>query len=159
MKHNFARHLRREQTSVEYKLWLALRDRRFHGFKFRRQQPIGPYVVDFVCFDAKLIIELDGGQHLSDEGLAADRARTKRLKQDGFRVRRFPNGAVTENLNGVLEQIWIDLGRPQQKKQIEDKPFRASRLVRKKNPSPAEPSVRRPLPQGERASAARPPRV
>jgi very-short-patch-repair endonuclease len=59
MKHDFARKLRRDQTVVERKLWFALRGRRFHGFKFRRQQPIGPYVVDFVSFESRLIIELD----------------------------------------------------------------------------------------------------
>ena len=63
LKHDFARRLRRDQTDVERKLWFALRDRRLHGFKFRRQQPVGSYIVDFICFEAKLIIELDGGQH------------------------------------------------------------------------------------------------
>ena len=68
MKHDFARRLRRDQTDVERKLWYALRDRRHHGFKFRRQQPVGPYVVDFVCFEAKLVVELDGGQHVREPG-------------------------------------------------------------------------------------------
>ena len=63
MDRTFARKLRRDQTDVERKLWSALRNRRFHEFKFRRQQPIGPYVVDFVCFRRNLVIELDGSQH------------------------------------------------------------------------------------------------
>ncbi|GAA0539750.1 adenine-specific DNA-methyltransferase [Rhizomicrobium palustre] len=105
MKHSFARKLRREQTDVERKLWYALRDRRFQGFKFRRQQPVGTYIVDFVCFDAKLIIELDGGQHGDDAHLVYDGARSERLKADGFRVLRFWNYEVIENFDGVLEGI------------------------------------------------------
>ena len=110
MKHAFARHLRREQTDVERKLWYALRDRRFHGFKFRRQQPIGPYVVDFVCFEAKLVIELDGAQHGQSEIEAYDRARTERLAADGFRVLRVWNNEMIENFDGVLDTIAQALG-------------------------------------------------
>ncbi|HUJ03471.1 MAG TPA: DUF559 domain-containing protein, partial [Rhizomicrobium sp.] len=72
MKHDFARKLRREQTDFERKIWYALRNRRFAGFKFRRQQPMGPYVVDFVCFEEKLVIELDGGQHGMPENIQYD---------------------------------------------------------------------------------------
>jgi very-short-patch-repair endonuclease len=84
MKHDFARRLRREQTSVERKLWFALRSRRLNGFKFRRQQPIGPYIVDFVSFEARLVIELDGDQHGSTAAVAYDAARTAALAKDGF---------------------------------------------------------------------------
>lgn len=105
MKHGFARMLRREQTDVERKLWYALRDRRFHEFKFRRQQPIGPYIADFVCFEAKLIIELDGGQHGDDMHIPYDEARSARLEADGFRVLRFWNHEAIENFEGVLEGI------------------------------------------------------
>ncbi len=112
MKHAFARKLRREQTDAERKLWLALRGRRFHGFKFRRQQPIGPYIADFVSLEAQLIIELDGDQHGSDQGLAYDAARTARFERDGFRVIRFPNHEVSGNFDGVLEAIEMALGQP-----------------------------------------------
>ena len=75
MKHEFARRLRREQTDVERKLWYALRDRRLGGWKFRRQQPVGSYIADFICFEAKLIVELDGSQHALPENAAAELAR------------------------------------------------------------------------------------
>ena len=112
MKHDLARRLRREQTKVERKLWLALRSRRFHNFKFRRQQPIGPYVADFVCFEASLVIELDGDQHGLSRGLAYDKVRTERLAADGFRVLRFPNHEQNGNFDGVLSGIAIALGLP-----------------------------------------------
>jgi very-short-patch-repair endonuclease len=105
VKHDFARKLRREQTDVERKLWLALRDRQFDGFKFRRQQPIGPYIADFVCFERKLIVELDGDQHGSEQGIAYDGARTRFLEAEGFHVLRFPNFEVIREFNAVLEAI------------------------------------------------------
>lgn len=91
MNHAFARKLLREHTDVERKLWYAFRNRRFHAYKFRRQQPIGPYVVDFVCFDQRLIVELDGSQHAEPEQLAHDKVRTGFLENEGFRVLRFWN--------------------------------------------------------------------
>ncbi len=112
MKHAFARQLRRDQTGVERKLWYALRDRRFHKLKFRRQQPIGPYVVDFVSFEAKLVIELDGGQHGLPPNEAVDRERTKRLETDGFKVIRFWNNELIENFEGVLDAVALTLGLP-----------------------------------------------
>ena len=135
MKHQFARKLRRDETDVERKLWLALRDRRFHGFKFRRQQPIGHYIVDFVCFDAKLIIELDGGQHGTREAEAYDANRSERLARDGFRACRFWNRDLIDNFDGVLERIWRDLGSPQAPMivPVEEKPFRPSRYIRRKS--------------------------
>ena len=72
MKHAFARRLRRQQTEVERRLWLARRNRRFARIKFRRQQPFGPYIADFVSFEMRLVIELDGSQHATHRGLAAD---------------------------------------------------------------------------------------
>jgi adenine-specific DNA-methyltransferase len=111
VKHAFARKLRREQTDVERKLWVALRDRRFHAFKFRRQQPIGPYIVDFVCFEAGLVIELDGGQHGDAAHEIYDGTRTKRLAADGFRVIRFANFEVNENFESVLEAVARALGK------------------------------------------------
>jgi very-short-patch-repair endonuclease len=112
MKHALARRLRREQTDVERKLWHALRDRRFHACKFRRQQPLGPYVVDFVCFEQRLVIELDGSQHAEPEQLAHDAARTEFLDRDGFRVLRFWNAELNENFEGVLEVIRLAVESP-----------------------------------------------
>ena len=105
MKHEFARKLRREQTDVERKLWFALRGRQFAGFKFRRQQPIGPYIADFVCFEARLVVELDGGQHGSDRGAVYDDKRTDFLRKDGFRVVRFPNHEINSGFDDVLDAI------------------------------------------------------
>jgi very-short-patch-repair endonuclease len=83
----------------------ALRDRRVLGFKFRRQQPIGPYIADFACFEAKLIIELDGEQHGNEAHIAYDHARTRCLNADGFRILRFWNHELIDNFDGVLEGI------------------------------------------------------
>jgi very-short-patch-repair endonuclease len=82
-------------------LWRHLRDRRLGGFKFRRQRPIDPYVVDFVCLDAKLIVELDGGGHALKA--VQDLRRSSQLQGDGFQVLRFWNSDVVGNLDGVLE--------------------------------------------------------
>lgn len=97
-----ARRLRREQTDVERRLWRAVRER-FPTWKFRRQHPIGSRVADFACPSCKLVIELDGGQHV--ERSAADDGRTAELARHGYRVIRFWNNEVIENLDGVLETI------------------------------------------------------
>lgn len=81
--------LRTEQTDVERAFWLKVRDRRLDGFKFRRQATVGPYVADFLCVEAKLIVELDGGQHCEE----VDAERTAFLKDRGYRVLRFWNTA------------------------------------------------------------------
>ena len=99
----FARALRREETDAERKLWKALRGRQFDGLKFRRQQPIGPYIADFACHQLKLVIELDGGQHGSQT--KKDDARTVRLESEGYRVLRFWNNDVLSNIDGVLTEI------------------------------------------------------
>ena len=98
-----ARRLRRDWTKAEARLWLCLRNRQLDGFKFRRQLPIDRYFADFACLEAKLIVELDGGQH-ADEA-AYDAARTEVLEQAGFRVLRFWNHAVLTELDGVLHEI------------------------------------------------------
>src|SRR5262249_21166673 len=100
---NFARQLRRSQTDAERVLWFRLRDRRLAGLKFKRQVPIGRFVVDFVCKDARLIIELDGGQH--DENKVRDANRTEILEAMGYLVLRFWNNDVLRNTDGVLEEI------------------------------------------------------
>jgi len=100
-----ARRLRRDATDVEQRFWLAVRDRRLGGFKFRRQVTIGPYVADFACVECRLIVELDGGQH----GEEADVARTAYLEGLGWRVVRFWNNEVVENFAGVLEVVLAEL--------------------------------------------------
>jgi adenine-specific DNA-methyltransferase len=110
VKHDFAKHLRLHQTDVERMLWYVLRNRELARFKFRRQQPIGPYVVDFVCFHKKLILELDGDQHSLPEHMAADAARTRFLQSEGFRVKRFPNEMLRDDLDAVIREIALALG-------------------------------------------------
>ena len=105
MKHQLAQRLRREQTDVERKLWYALRNRRFARFKFRRLQPIGPFVVDFVCFETKFIVELDGGQHALPENAAADAIRTAYLQRHGYRVKRYWNSELNQYFDSILEDI------------------------------------------------------
>jgi len=96
-----ANRLRRNMTDAERKLWLALRDRRLDNSKFRRQSTIGPYVVDFLCIEARLIVEVDGGQH--NENVDAPRSRF--LEQRGYQILRFWNNDVMENFEGVLQTI------------------------------------------------------
>jgi len=103
-----ARNLRKNQTDAEQVLWLQLRNRRFLNYKFRRQFVIEPYIVDFVCLDLKLVIELDGSQHNEE----VDAERTIFLTRLGFKVLRFWNNDVFTNLEGVLEQIRLNLPSP-----------------------------------------------
>jgi|SRR6516225_6160702 very-short-patch-repair endonuclease len=100
-----ARSLRAAQTEVERKLWQRLRSRQLNGAKFRRQHPIGSYVVDFFCLDARLVIELDGSQHGEENERQADQRRTAYLESQGYRVLRFWNEEVMDNIDGVLEAI------------------------------------------------------
>ncbi len=101
-KVNIERRLRRQLTDAEMKLWLSLRDRRLSGFKFVRQEAIESFIVDFVCRNKKLIIEVDGGQHAESE---KDRIRDRSLEAAGYRVLRFWNFDVLQNQDGVLETI------------------------------------------------------
>ncbi|HVY56565.1 MAG TPA: DUF559 domain-containing protein [Xanthobacteraceae bacterium] len=100
-----ARKLRASQTSAEARLWSALRNRRLARWKFRRQHPIDRYVVDFVSLDGKLIVEVDGATHGTEEEIASDAARTRVLVSLGFHVVRVTNVDVYDNLAGVLEMI------------------------------------------------------
>ena len=104
MGRDFARQLRKNMTDAERRLWYHLKLRQLDGQKFRKQAPIGNYVVDFVCFDAKLIVELDGGQHAAE--VVRDEVRTAWLNSQGFRVSRFWNFQIFEERNEVLETIW-----------------------------------------------------
>jgi BirA family biotin operon repressor/biotin-[acetyl-CoA-carboxylase] ligase len=97
-----AKALRHRMTDTERYLWTHLRAHRLADHKFKRQQPIGPYVVDFVCFASKLVIEVDGGQH---QGSESDRVRDAWLQEQGYRVLRFWDNEVLTNLPGVLEMI------------------------------------------------------
>jgi very-short-patch-repair endonuclease len=104
-KRGFARKLRADATEPERKLWAYLRRKQLAHLRFRRQQPIGPYVADFFCSAAKLIIELDGSQHGAKESVSADEAHTAWLEESGYKVLRFPNDEVLKNRGAVLETI------------------------------------------------------
>ena len=101
----FARELRQKHTDAEKALWMKLRNRQLEGVKFRRQQPIGSYIVDFASFERSLIIEIDGGQHNEDRTKGRDEERTIRLEERGYRIIRFWNNEVLTNPEGVLEKI------------------------------------------------------
>jgi very-short-patch-repair endonuclease len=100
-----SRELRKNQTDAECLLWRHLRAKRFLNFRFRRQQVIGPYIVDFYCSRAKLIIELDGGQHALEEAILYDQVRTNYLNNCDCKVMRFWNNDVIKNTIGVLMAI------------------------------------------------------
>lgn len=104
---NNAKALRRNMTEAEQKLWYHLRAHRFMGRKFKRQKPLGRYVVDFVCMDEKLIIELDGGQHADAVGY--DRQRDAWLRSQGYTVLRFWNNEMLNETESVLERIRVAL--------------------------------------------------
>ena len=95
--------MRNNLTDTEWCLWRYLRCKQLDGLKFRRQQPIGPYVVDFVSFEKRIVIELDGGQH--SEEIEEDKTRDQYLTKNNFRVLRFWNNEVNANIEGVLETI------------------------------------------------------
>ena len=127
MKRAQAKQLRGTMTDAERRLWYYLRAHRFLDLKFKRQAPIGPYIVDFICFDHKLIVEVDGGQHADN---VPDRRRDDWLRQEGYRVIRFWN-------NDVLKRTQVVLGEISNALTLSD-----TRL-------PAR-FARHPLPQGER---------
>jgi len=102
-----AKSLRRNLTDAEQKLWYHLRAHRFMGRKFKRQKPIGRYVVDFICIEEKLIIELDGGQH--SESIEYDQRRDSWLRGQGYTVLRFWNNELMNEMEGVLERIRLAL--------------------------------------------------
>jgi very-short-patch-repair endonuclease len=106
---DFARTMRAKPTDAEHRLWQHLRAGRLPNFKFRRQQPLGNFIVDFVCLEARVIVELDGGQH---NGSASDVKRDEWLRAQGFVVLRFWNNEVFENLEGVVERILVQLQQP-----------------------------------------------
>jgi very-short-patch-repair endonuclease len=115
---NRAREMRRQSVSTEQKLWQCLRDRQLGGFKFRRQHPHPPFIADFFCDQANLIVKADGDSHASSA--AYDASRTRRLARDGMNVIRFANDDVHQHLYDVLEEILRE----------------CERLARPKSPSP-----------------------
>ncbi len=102
-----ARQLRSDSTNAERLLWSELRDRRLMGLKFRRQRPVGPYILDFLCVDRKLVIEPDGGQH--QQRIECDGRRTRWLESEGYTVLRFWNHEVFEDIDSVLSSILLIL--------------------------------------------------
>jgi very-short-patch-repair endonuclease len=116
-----ARHLRRNQTLAEARLWRALRMRQFRGVKFRRQHPVGGYVLDFACPELGLAVEVDGSQHAWQR--QADETRTAILERHGYTVLRFWNNEVSGNLDGVLEAISLAIEKRREGKAPSSCPF------------------------------------
>ena len=109
LKNRLQRTLRRNMTDAEQALWKRLRGCQVKGCKFRRQHPFGDFILDFVCLEAKLVIEIDGGQH---NGSAHDVARDQVLESAGFRVMRFWNNQCLNEIEPVVEAIWLALEEP-----------------------------------------------
>jgi len=103
---SFARHLREQQTDAEKLIWALLRNRGLRGFKFRRQHPVEPCVLDFYCEETRLAVELDGVQHEASDTRARDERRSEFLRDSGIRVLRFRNEQVLGDTLGVLREIW-----------------------------------------------------
>ncbi|MGF9758817.1 endonuclease domain-containing protein [Microvirga sp. 0TCS3.31] len=109
-----AKQLRSNATEPEQRLWRALKNIPVYGSHFRRQVQIGPYVADFACLKARLVIELDGSHHSQEDVAIKDEHRTRWLESEGYRVVRFWNAELTENMPGVLDTIYAGLyGSPQ----------------------------------------------
>ena len=106
LKRKFARALRSEMTGAEHTLWSYLRRKQIGGLRFRRQQPIGPYIVDFYCPAASLIVELDGGQHTEQARRLYDDARTQWLESEGYHVLRIANCELSSKRELALKWIW-----------------------------------------------------
>jgi len=106
----FARQLRQNSTDAERLLWSQLRRNSLEGIKFKRQHPIGPYIVDFLTLENMLVIEIDGGQHNEPKGQQRDKERTEGLEKKGYKVLRFWNNDVLTNIEGVFEMIRQALG-------------------------------------------------
>ena len=97
-------------SGTERRVWYRLRRRNLAGFKFRRQYPIGPYFADFACLSARLVVEVDGALHEDPE---KDRRKTEYLESQGFRVLRVPASETDQNLDDVMESIWLKLHNPE----------------------------------------------
>jgi len=108
----FARELRKNMTDAEKRLWAKIRMRQMGGHQFYRQRAIGNYIVDFYCPKAKLVLEVDGGQHYSDEQIEIDKKRSSYLNKLGLKVMRFTNLDVLNNIDVVLDEIYRYLKSP-----------------------------------------------
>jgi very-short-patch-repair endonuclease len=106
---SYSRELRENMTDAERTLWSKLRKKQLKGLQFYRQKIIGEYIVDFYCPKAKLVVELDGGQHYSAYGKRKDGIRDKSIESLGLKVLRFSDREVFENIEGVLQKIWENL--------------------------------------------------
>jgi very-short-patch-repair endonuclease len=107
-----ARALRKRLTTQEVKLWVKLRELKTLGFHFRKQAPIGAYIVDFASLSGRIVVEIDGGQHAMPKGIRSDEERDKFLQSRGFRVLRYWNSDVDRNLIGVMEDVLRHLNTP-----------------------------------------------
>ena len=108
-KTQFAKELRQNPTNAEKLFWWHVSNRQFQGAKFKRQVPMGNYIVDFVCHDMKVIVELDGGQHALQE--QQDRMRTNELQNQGYQVIRYWNNDVLSNIEGVMKNLAEQMNR------------------------------------------------
>jgi very-short-patch-repair endonuclease len=100
-----SRQLRNNMTPQQRKLWYIIRNRQFYGYRFRRQFPLGQYIVDFICREKKIIIEIDGGQHNEIQNIQYDNKRTEYLISEGYKVLRFWNNDIDKNIGGVYEKL------------------------------------------------------
>ena len=116
---SFARDLRQRMTDAENRLWFHLRRRGVRGHRFRRQHPVGPYIADFACIEAGLVVELDGSQHLASR---TDAQRDACIRRQGFRVLRFWNDEVLLRLDDVLEAIRLALADQDQERPLQPLP-------------------------------------
>jgi len=107
-----ARRLRKNMTDTERFLWSRIRGKQLNGYQFYRQRPIGNFIVDFYCPAARLVIELDGGQHFEEEGKTRDMLRDEYLRGIGIKVLRFSDRDVFKNIEGVIEEILGNLPEP-----------------------------------------------
>ncbi len=107
-----ARELRRNMTEAEQKLWWLLRRKQLAGFRFRRQATLGPYIADFFCAKAKLVVELDGAPHTSDSQISHDDRRTRWMTANGLRVVRFTNREVFEDPDRIAAAIYLAASAP-----------------------------------------------
>jgi very-short-patch-repair endonuclease len=111
--------MRKALTPAEQVLWYLLRDRRFSGHKFRRQVPVGPFIADFLSYDARLIVEADGGQHAESPN---DEARTRWLEAQGFRVLRLWNHEILTQRETVAERLFLALAYPSPRSPLASRP-------------------------------------
>ncbi len=145
-----ARRMRAEMTEAERRLWSALRGHRFGAVQFRRQVPIGPYIADFCCHSARLVVEVDGGQHGTASGSAHDTRRDAAIAAEGYRVLRFWNHEVLAETEAVLTVVWTALIESGAMVERADTPLpvpppqggRGRRLRRSREISSTEPEAR-----------------